>query len=345
MFIMKKLFTVALGTLLVLGLAACNSGSGKQKERTVDSFSDTVVKDGNTVYGMVGPSCAYINGQAIGDKAWGAADGVFGAATAVSLRDVAKKDIALATALEGKPLKGLYSISKVELGHQALAGYLKGAYNEKGEYVEKDGVYTVKFASFTYDDLTEKNVIDKWIPSPEAYSESLTPSLFWAPIHQEAKDEHQLAHDSDSVNIGGAGEYTYFLGVYSKAVGDSMFGVGVVKDKALDEYVAPKALSEYAMPGQWNSWDNSGLTNTSAMEKVDDDTYKMNLTVAAGDNGRIVESGSWNTAADFEDVTTGADLVEDDNGGDHNFKFKTAGQYIVTFTVSTGAVTIVSAVA
>lgn len=343
---MKKLFTVALGALLVFGLGACNAKKDqKPAERTVDSFSDTVVKDGSTVYGMVGPKEAYIGGQAIGDKAWGAADGVFGAATAISLRDVAKKDIALATAFESKPLKGLYQVTGVELGHQALAGYLKGAYNEKGEYVEKDGVYTVKFAKFTVDDLTEKNVIDTWIPSPEAYSESLTPKTFWAPIHQEAKDEHQLAHDSDSVNLAGPGEYTYFLGVYSKAVGDSMFGVGVFQDKALSEYVAPTALSEYAMPGQWNGWDNSGLTNTSAMEKVNDDTYKMTLTVSAGDNGRIVESGSWTTAADFEDVTTGADLVEDDNGGDHNFKFKAAGSYIVTFTVSSGAVTIVPALA
>ena len=343
---MKKLFTVALGALLVFGLAACGGKKEEPKARTADSFSDTVIKDGNTVYGMVGPASAYIGGEAIGDaRAWGGADGVFGAAKAVSLRDVAKKDIALATTLEGKPLKGLYEVSGVELGHQAVAGYPKGAYNEKGEYVERDGVFTVKFANFTYDDLTDKNVIATWIPSPEAYSESLTPSLFWAPIHQEAKDEHQLAHDSDSVNLGGAGEYTYYLGVYSKAVGDSMFGVGVVKDKALSEYVAPTALSEYAMPGQWNGWDNSGLTATSAMEKVNDNTYKMTIEAAANDNGRIVEAGSWTTAADFTNVTTGADLVVDDNGGDHNFKFVNAGTYIVTFTLSPKAVTIVPALA
>jgi hypothetical protein len=343
---MKKLFTMALGALLVIGLAACNNGKKEEepaKEKTAEDFSADVIADGTNVYGMVGPASAYIDGQAI-PKAWGDADGTFGLAKAVSLRDVAKKDIALAEAFEAKGLKGLYAVEKVQLGHDALAGYMKGAYNEKGEYVEADGCFTIKFAKYTLDDLTEKYAIDTWIPSPEAYSESLTPKTWWAPLHKEAKDEHGLAHDSDCVNLGGAGEYTYFLGVYKKAVGDSFFGIGVIKDKALDPYVAPQALSEYAMPGQWNGWDNSGLKATSAMEKVNDTTYKMTVTAAAGDNGRIVESGSWNTVGDVTKVTVGADLVEDDNGGDHNFKFLAAGSYTVTLKLGdTVAVEIVAA--
>ena len=332
---MKKLSIAVLSALLVFGMTACGKKEEAPKERTVDSFSADVLDD-HKVYGMVGPGSAFIGGQQI-TKTWGAADGSLGLAKAVSLQDVAKKDIKLAEAFEKKDLKGLYAVSQVELGHQKEEGYVKGCYNEKGEYLEVDGVFTVKFVLYTEDDLTGAKVIDTWIPSPEAYSDSLTPNLLWAPIHQEEKDAHGLAHDSDTVNFGGAGEYTYFLGVYKKAVGDSFYGLGVVKDKALDPYVAPEGQVPYSIPGQWNGW-----ANDAEMVKVSDNEFKAELTVAAGDNGRIVETGSWTTAADFTNVTTGADLVEDDNGGDHNFKFKAAGTYVVTYTVSPKAVTIVS---
>ena len=320
---MKKLFVVALGAFMALGMAACGA-----KEKTADDFSDEVIKNGSEVYGMTGPNSAFIGGQRI-EKAWGDADGSLGLATATSLRDVAKRDVKVAAAMEKKGLKGLYKVSQVELGHQALAGYMKGAYNEKGEYVERDGVYTVKFVNYTTDEETGKYAIATWIPSPEAYSESLTPATFWAPIHQEAKDEHGLAHDSDSVNLGGAGEYTYYLAVYKKAVAGSFYGLAVFQDKALSEYVPPADQVIYSIPGAWNSWKND-----AQMVKDSETQYHADLTVKAGDNGRIVKTGSWETVGDFTDVTTGADLVEDDNGGDHNFKFKEAGNYTVQLTIN-----------
>lgn len=325
---MKKLFIAALGALMALSMAACG-GSARKPE----SFSDEVVSDGNT-YGMTGPNCAYINGQKI-TKDWGNADGSLGLATAVSLREIAQRDVKVATQLEKNGVKGLYKVDKVELGHQALAGYMKGAYNEKGEYVEKDGVYTVKFVLYGVDEETEKKVIDTWIPSPEAYSESLTPATFWAPIHQEAKDEHGLAHDSDSVNLAGAGEYTYYLAVYKKAVKGSFYGIAVFQDKALSEYVAPAGMPDYCLVGDWQGWENNKeASGVNAGES-------LTVTVAAGNQGRFVEFGSWTTKAGFSDVTTGANLVEE--GGDNNFKFLAAGTYTVTLAASGNAVTIVAA--
>lgn len=324
---MKKLFLAAVSTFLVLGMAACK-GNSTPKEKTAEDFSADVIKDGEEKYGMVGPSQVYFDGQP-NAKAWGDADASQGVAEATSLRDVAKRDIKVAEAFESKDLKGLYKLSKVELGHQALAGYMKGAYDEKGEYVERDGVYTVKFAHYSLDEETDKYSIGTWIPSPEAYSESLTPATFWAPIHQEEKDEHGLAHDSDAVNLAGAGEYTYYLGVYKKAVEGSFFGIAVFQDQKLDEYKAPEGQVIYSIPGQWNGWKND-----ATMEKVNDNQYKAELTVAANDNGRITETGTWTTVADVTNVTVGADLVEDDNGGDHNFKFKAAGDYTVTLNIA-----------
>ena len=321
---MKKLFVAALGTFLVLGMAACGP-----KGRSVESFSDEKIANGSEVYGMVGPGAAYINGEAIA-KPWGDADGTFGLAEATSLRDVAKRDVKVAEAFEGKDLKGLYKIDKVELGHQKLAGYMKGAYNEKGEYVEADGVYTVKFANYTYDDETEKYAIGTWIPSPEAYSESLTPSTWWAPLHQEEKDEHGLAHDSDAVNIAGAGEYTYYLGVYKKAVNGSFYGVAVFQDKALSEYEAPAAACPYSIPGSWNSWDNA-----AEMTTVNETTYTVQLTVEAEAAGRITETGTWTTKASFANVVGGASLVQAQAGStDDNFQFLAAGTYTITMDLS-----------
>lgn len=321
---MKKLFVAALGTFLVLGMAACGP-----KARSVESFSDEKIANGQQVYGMVGPSQAYIGGEAI-PKAWGEADGTFGIAEATSLRDVAKRDVKVAAAFEKKDLKGLYKVSEVELGHQALGGYMKGAYNEKGEYVEKDGVYTVKFANYTYDDETEKYAIATWIPSPEAYSESLTPATFWAPLHTEDKDEHGLDHASDAVNIAGAGKYTYYLGVYKKAVNQSFYGIAVFQDEALSEYVPPVAACPYSIPGSWNGWDNA-----AEMTTVNETTYTAELTVEANAAGRITETNSWTTKASFANVVTGADLVQAQEGStDDNFQFLAAGTYTVTLDLS-----------
>lgn len=321
---MKKLFVAALGTFLVLGMAACGP-----KARSVESFSDEKIANGQEVYGMVGPSQAYIGGVAI-PKAWGDADGTFGIAEATSLRDVAKRDVKVAEAFEKKDLKGLYKISDVELGHQALGGYMKGAYNEKGEYVEKDGVYTVKFANYTYDEETEKYAIATWIPSPEAYSESLTPSTWWAPLHTEDKDEHGLDHSADAVNIAGAGKYTYYLGVYKKAVNQSFYGIAVFQDEALSEYVPPVASCPYSIPGAWNSWDNA-----AEMTTVNETTYTAELTVEANAAGRITETNTWTTKASFANVATGADLVQAQEGStDDNFQFLAAGTYTVTLDLS-----------
>lgn len=239
---MKKLFVAALSTLLVLGMAACgskkaNSSSSQQGAKTADDYSDAAIADGDTVYGMTGPATAYIGGEKIGEaRAWGAATPEFGKATATSLRDVAKRDLDVAAAFESKDLKGLYKVEQVELGHQAVAGYMKGAYDEKGNYVERDGVFTVKFVKYGIDEETQNPFIDTWLPSPEAYSESLTPATWWAPLHQEAKDEHGLAHDSDCVNLAGAGRYTYYIGVYKKAVAGSYYGLAVFQDEKLSDY-------------------------------------------------------------------------------------------------------------
>lgn len=342
---MKKLFVAALTTLLAFGMAACGGQKGN-KERKAEDFSDKVIADGDTKYGMVGPSQAYINGEAI-PKAWGEADGSFGIATATSLRDVANRDVKVAEAFESKKVIGLYKVDKVELGHQALGGYMKGAYNEKGEYVEKDGVYTVKFAKYAYDDETDKYAIETWVPSPEAYSESLTPATWWAPLHQEAKDEHGLAHDSDAVNIAGAGEYTYYLGVYEKPVNGSYYGIAVFQDEALSEYEAPAAACPYSIPGSWNSW-----ANNAEMTTVDETTYTVELNISAelvaadgGASGRITETGTWTTKASFANVVGGASLVQAQPGsGDDNFQFLAAGTYTITLDLS-GANPVINIVA
>ena len=341
---MKKLFTMAVGALLVLGLAACNSGS--KKEESV-SYSDTVYEDKGEIYGLWGPKEVKINGVALGDNAWGGdKTAEAGKMTATSIANVAKvsKDIAnkLVKVEAAGKLKGLYVLEKVELGHEAYNGEKKGGYKADGTYVEVDAIYASKLGHYTYDELTGNYAATQWIPSPEGYSNALSPETLWMPSHTDKKDEHQLDHNANPIILTGAGEYTYVLAVYKGAYEDSYFGVGAVQTKKLDEYVPPVALSEYALPGAWNGWDNSATKETSAMIKQADNSYKLTLTVTAGQAGRVVEAGSWNTAASFADVTTGADLVQVGEGTDDNFAFKAAGTYEVTFTVSPKAITIVA---
>lgn len=337
---MKKLFVAALSTFLVLGMAACgkkNNSSSSQKEKTAADFSDTVIKDGDTRYGILGPSAVKVGDEFI-TKAWGDADGTFGVAEATSLRDVANRSIAVAEAFEGKDLKGLYKLSNVELGHEKYAGEMKGGYDKDGNFVERDLVYGSKFGKYEYDDETEKYAVGNWIPSAEVYTESLTPETFWAPEHSSDLDEHGLDHNSNPLVLGGAGKYTYYVGVYKKAVAGSYYGFAVFQDEKLSEYEPPVGQVEYSVPGAWNSWDN-----TAVMTRVDANTYTYDIEGATSDaatcQGRIVSTGSWTTIASYKDVTVGNALVKEGTG-DNNIAFVAAGDYRFTLHISGSTYTI-----
>ena len=331
---MKKLFVAALSTLLVLGMAACGakktSSSSQSGDRTAADFSDTVIKDGDTKYGLVGPNAVKIGDQFV-EKAWGDADGTFGVAEATSLRDVANRSVKIAEAFEGKDLKGLYKLSNVELGHEKYAGEMKGAYDASGAFVERDLVYGSKFTKYSYDDETHKYVVGDWVPSAEVYVESLTPEMFWTPAHSDQLDEHNLDHNSNPIVLGGAGKYTYYLGVYKKAVAGSYYGFAVFQDEKLSEYEAPAGQVIYSVPGAWNGWDNAAV-----MTRVNDTTFTYDITGATGADdyqGRIVSTGSWTTVASYDNITVGKDLCKEGTG-DNNIAFKAAGDYRFTLKIA-----------
>jgi arabinogalactan oligomer/maltooligosaccharide transport system substrate-binding protein len=87
--------------------------------------------------------------------------------------------------------------------------------------------------------------------------------------------------------------------------------------------------SKLLFVGAWNGWNNAD----------DADTYylvdgSITLDVPESDymGGRLVAPGSWDTDKGFEQVTTGAELLNADAaGGDNNIVFLEPGNYTLTW--------------
>lgn len=348
---MKKLFVAATSALMLIGLAACGgkkktdptpkpSPSGQPTQSAsgdpVEKFSDKVLDNGDK-FGIAGPGQVYVDGVK-NPTPWGAANGSFGMATAVSLRDVARKDIELAGRLEKMDITGLFMLEKVELGWREIAGYTEGGYDAKGNFIEVDGVYTAKFGKMDYDDETETYFIDSWIPSAEVYIDSLTPDTYHAPLHSDQKDEHGLDHNSNPMVLKGAGTYTYFVAVYKNVnEAGSYYGIGAHLDEAKEEVVPAAEPAPYyvgAVSGwKFVDWGNTDENLEAFFLEGSGNQWTIELTIEdpEASNGRIIDANHGGaTLANFSNVTVGAELVKSDGGDDNNFQFLAAGSYELT---------------
>lgn len=212
---MKKLFTAALGTLMIFGLAACG-GSKKDPEPTPEPSYDTAKHEAPA------GSKVFAQGGALG---WDLGiEGTEMAATTVA--DVAKLDKGVADKLQA-------NVSKLELLY-----ILEVKLEEKGEWttnVKKDGeVYavdgglTIKGRTGEYDEADEAWVSRAWYPDPHLYhAESLTPeNLFIAENWAEEADEDGFDWTSNPAAFV-AGTYKFVLAVYDVAPTATAVNVGM----------------------------------------------------------------------------------------------------------------------
>ena len=203
---MKKLFTAALGTLMIFGLAACG-GSKKDPEPTPDpgktyDATKRAVPEGYSVFAQ---------GGALG---WDL--GIEGTEmAAASVADVAKKSEDVADALQAKLDKVTY-LYTLEVKLEGEAGWQTNVMKD-GEVVAVDGANTIKGRMGHFDAEDEAWISDAWFPDPHLFhAESLTPAtLFIAENWAEEADEHGFDWTSNPAAYE-QGTYTFVLAIYAE---------------------------------------------------------------------------------------------------------------------------------
>lgn len=301
-----KLLSAVLGVGLVLGLAACGGNSDP-------GYSDKVLPDtDHAAYvvmgeGKVGTKDA--TPEEIKDLGWDYSEA--GEMTATSVKAVSKASEALAKTLKDKPLAALYLHENIRLGAN-LASWTTKAINAEGEVVELNGSYALKTGSVNYDPEDDVYSVDEWIPSPEHYTENLTPSVLYMGPHSEEKDAAGNDHNANPAAIAGAGVYTVVTARYSKAVGDSWFGMGIIKTADLTE---PQPEPEYivdhlSVVGKINGQDDwdAGIE----MTQVDDTAFVAYLDLKAGDEIKVRANDEWTYSWGAGVLEAGEGYVEND---------------------------------
>ncbi len=288
---MKKLFSLALGAALVLGLAACRNNDSNKKS----GYSDKVLANADYSYHAVG-----------GWGEWNATEENKMEATSIKAVSEISKD--LADTLVEKDPEFLYVKTGLEIG-QKDAGFTS-KFKQDGKILVANGSYTLKSIRATYEEEDEKYVNDQWIPDPHtAQAEGLTDNIFF-PTYQEAADEDGFDWSQNPVITGGAGTYTLVVAQYKAGVEGAGFGFGLVKTEEKESdypYETPKniVVNYVSLIG---SFDASNLWTTDVDLTQGEDAWTITgVALKEGDEVKVRLNHSW------DDPSFGIESLDDDS--------------------------------
>ena len=197
---MKKLLTLALSAIAVLGMTSCAAGE-KVFER----------EDGKSYHAVGGWDVWEANKKNGMSK--------------ITIEQVKKLDAELGAKLEAKNPKYLV---KKDITLKDDAGWTAKALvgNEVQEF---DGGHTIKviLAHYNSEDQTYAN--DQWIPNPAdtspAHAEALTDNIFMPNYAKEA-DAHGFSWADNPVITSATGKYTFILADYGVVSTQEVVGYG-----------------------------------------------------------------------------------------------------------------------
>lgn len=310
---MKKLFSLALGMLMTIGLAACGG-----KSSTKYSEDILAAPDENVLHYM---------GQVTGG--WSATEANVMEAT--SLAKVAEVDQAVAKKLNKKKLDYLYM--KAGLTYGVESGGWKANFKKDGKIWQADASYTVK--ALQTDKDGEENI--QWISDPHtAHAEALNDNVFF-PTWVEEADADGFAWDQNPVVTGGAGVYTLIVAKYKDVSTATKpgFGMALVKTAELEgiAYEAQFVFDHYRLVGSINGWNANDTAEALQFNGDDELVY----TFAAEDQFQVIQAdaegnGTWTGQLAFEAMDpnspAGASFAgAGDDGASGNFKCIVAGEY------------------
>jgi len=204
---MKKLFTITLSALMVLGAAACGA-----------SYDETVLPAADNVkYFAAGGWGDAVNGN------WAPKEANEMVATSVA--EVAKISKDVANKLAKKNLDFLY-MKEVTLDDNN-GNKDKALVN--GEVVEFSQGHALKAIGATQNSEGTYTVVN-WVNNPgdsfNAHAEALTDNIFIGPF-QQTPDENGFDWNSNPVVTSEAGTYTFVLAKYKEVSSATVVGYGM----------------------------------------------------------------------------------------------------------------------
>ena len=222
---MKKLLTLALGTLLACTMSACGAkkSSSSEKESEGKNYSKVVLEADNNTFHAVG---------GWGEWAMTAENEM----EATSVYEVSKLSEAVADKLaaKGEHLLYLYVFEGAVIGTKDDSGWTSNA-KVNGEVKAFDGSATLKAIRGVYDAASESYSDGQWIPNPvsggAAHTESLSDNLFISPWKEEKDADGFSWADNPVVTDEGGGTYTVVVAQYDTASTAEVaeFGMAAIK--------------------------------------------------------------------------------------------------------------------
>ena len=201
---MKKLFTLALSALALVGLSACG-----------ESYSKDVLS----------ADAAGLSFHAVGG--WGVWEAkAENKMTATSVAEVAKLDKAVAKKLAKRNLVYLYQFD-IEIKDDA--GWTTKAMVNGEKKEDIDGSHAIKAiaAEFNAEEQTYTNKY--WITNPgdnnNCNAEALTDNIYMPPF-QKLEDENGFSWANDPVYIGEKGSFTFVVAQYKEVSAATVYGFG-----------------------------------------------------------------------------------------------------------------------
>ena len=223
----KVLFGVS---ILSLSLAGCSllprtNRLSKSDQSNEDSLSSESQKqyDNDTILANPDDQISY---HAVGgyEGTWSANKNNI--MTPCSINHIRGYDADLANTLTNKSLQCLY-FSKIYIDD--IADWENYAV-VNGKRISFNGGHTFKCIECLYS-VEEMNYLNnRWIPSPEAYTESLTDNIY-VPPYQEEHDKYGMDWNSNPIVITENGDYLFVMAKYSDDFTTTKpgWGLGMVK--------------------------------------------------------------------------------------------------------------------
>lgn len=318
----KLVKVVALGAAAILGLAGCS----QEAPTTVDAKWLALGQF------QVGEN----------DSAWDAK--VDGDGNVVNLMTAVKADElpeAIRTAAGDNEIQYGTKIADVRLGAKG-AGWTAQAMKD-GKKVNCDGSFAIKVGEASYDEVDEVWSVTQWIPDPHtAYAISLTPDTLFMPAFQEAADENGFSWASNPVCIGGSGSYTVYGVKFAGGEGKPGYGVGLVKDSAIqsevDGYEEVKewkaAEHTYGVIGSFAA-SNNWQIDTPLVANAENTAFSATVEFAANDEWKIRADGEWTTTwgvGSLDDASKTLLGVTEVSDAGANIKITESGSYNITIS-------------
>ena len=228
---MKKLFTLAISSLAVIGLVACGGSKKKDDPKPQPTPSEPAASTPAVTPSTQpsSPAATPSEEPVVGEPGFHAVGGwgEWEALEENKMAEVEADDVeGLAALLAEKDVAEIYAFD-LTIGEES-AGWETNALID-GAVEAVDGKFTVKVINSGWNEEEEVYTNDHWIPNPAdtdcQHAEALTDNIFM-PTYQKEPDENGFSWSDNPVMLVEEGTYTFVCVKYNAVSSEEVCGYG-----------------------------------------------------------------------------------------------------------------------